>query len=229
MIKEQMPSENYSVIIGGQEASTRLKEIQKFQEGETDIMLSMVTAGGTGISLHDTKGGRRRYVLVSPPESATQTIQCLGRADRIGSKSDSVQRIIFIAGTIEEKIAENLGLKIQTISDLNNDDVRADNLFLFDEVHKMEHNDVIGSYGDDDDEPVDTNQPPKVEKAATIQIGLDRANDRFYVTVPDYMVDAFERGIPVEARVAMSIAGEKYYFNLKLLPIVKEFLQKLNV
>lgn len=217
MLKEQMPNEKHSVIIGGQEASTRLKEIQKFQEGDTDIMLSMVTAGGTGISLHDTKGGRRRYVLISPPESATQTIQCLGRAARIGGKSDSTQRIIFIAGTIEEKIAENLAEKIQTISDLNNDDERADNLFLYDQVHRVQHE-------DEDEEPAAT-----PAKAATIQVGIDRVNNRFFVVVPDYMVDAFEVSIPVEALVSMKSIGDKYYFDMKFLPVMKEYLQKLNV
>lgn len=212
MLKTQMPGVQYSVIIGGQTAAARLRETQKFVDGKTHIILAMITAGGIGISLHDVKGVRPHAGLLFPPESATQLIQALGRLNRLGSKSDSKQRIIFIKGTIEEKIAENLSRKIQTISDLNNDDERADNLFLFDVYHEY-------------DKPEADEEQKKID---TIEITVDKKEKKIVVTVPDYMVDAFENNIPTEAVTTMRIQGKKYFFDLAFFATIKEYLVKLN-
>ena len=214
LVKEQMPDIPHSRIIGGQALSTRMKEIQNFVNGKTHIMISMITAGGTGISLHDVKGVRPRYSLISPPESATQTVQCFGRLDRIGSKSDSTQRVIFIRNTLEEKIRDNLANKIQMIGDLNNDnDDKADNLFLFDVFHKYE--------GKNNDEE-------KTEGAGEIHLDIDQSKKKIIVSVPDYMVDAFEGNIPAEALSTMQIQGKKYYFDVKFYHIIREYLVNLN-
>ena len=216
LVKEQMAHEPFSVIVGGQSASERLKEVERFQEGETNVLLSMIGAGGVGISLHDTKGGRPRYSLISPPESATQTIQAIGRLDRIGSKTDSVQRIIFVADTIEDKIAESLERKIRTIGDLN-DDTEADNLFLYEVYHEYEpHNPEIDS-GDRND-PNDT-----------ISIKIDKVSKKILVTVPGYMVDAFESNIPPQASLNMRLSGDHYIFPLKHYNAIREYLSTLNI
>ncbi|MFS8159924.1 MAG: helicase-related protein [Candidatus Roizmanbacteria bacterium] len=212
--KDQAGNEQYSLIVGGQEAQARLKQVQMFQSGATDIMLAMITAGGIGIGLHDLQGGRPRYGLMSPPESATVTVQALGRIDRIGAKTDSIQRIIFIKDTIEEKIAENLNQKIQTIGDLNGDE-DADNLFLFEVCHKYKD--------DEDDEKVESNFEP-----ATISVAIDKQNNRMIITVPDYMVDSFESGIPKQCLPGMQYEDDKYFFALDHLTDMHEFLNRLN-
>lgn len=211
-----MVKEPHSVIRGGQKATERLGEVDKFQSGETNIMLSMIGAGGTGISLHDTKGGRPRYALHSPPESATQAIQAFGRVDRIGAKTDSKQCVIFVANTIEEKIAESLNRKMQTIGDLNNDQELVDNLFLFEVYHEYNGtNDVEADVHEDEDEPM-------------IQVSVNKQEKQVIVTVPDYMVDEFETSLPAECINGMKIFGDKYKFPLKQYYTIIEFLQRLN-
>lgn len=219
LIGEQMPNEKYAVIVGGQSAAERLKQTEMFQEGQCDILLSMITAGGVGISLHDTKGGRPRYGLISPPESATQTIQALGRLDRIGAKTNSVQRIIFVADTIEDKIAASLEKKIQTIGDLNDSD-DADNLFLYEVYHQYEPK-----------VDPEAQQPAVVSSDADqkISMKIDKTTKKIAVSVPNYMVDAFENGIPPKACLTMKVIGDKYMFGLEHYASIREYLTKLNV
>lgn len=214
LITEQMAHEKFAVIIGGQSAAERLKQIESFQNGECDVMLSMIGAGGVGISLHDTKGGRPRYSLISPPESATQTIQILGRLDRIGAKTNSVQRIIFVSDTIEDKIASSLEKKMQTIGDLNDADGDADNLFLYEVYHEYEPKDSTIDDQDDND---------------TISMKVDKETRKVIVNVPDYMVEAFENGIPPQTTLTMRIHGSEYHFDIGHFHTIREYLAKLNV
>ena len=213
MIKKEMPGEKISTIIGGQEASERLEQVDKFQAGEHCIAVVMIGAGGTGIGMHDIKGGLPKYTLISPPESATQLVQALGRVDRIGAKTDSVQRIVFIAETIEEQIAENLGKKMKMIGDLNGDeDSAADNIFMFDIVHKFEEN------NESFENPLG---------AKSIKVTVDQKTSTIIVEVPDYMVDAFENGVPQAAITTMKIKGSAYHFDLQHRAIIQEFLDRL--
>jgi hypothetical protein len=46
-------------------------------------------------------------------------LQTIGRVDRAGSKTDSVQRILFAAGTVEEKVETSVRAKLKNISDLH--------------------------------------------------------------------------------------------------------------
>jgi len=210
LLRKEMPSEKVSVIIGGQEASVRLAEVDKFQSGETKIAVVMIGAGGTGIGMHDTKGGLPKYALLSPPESATQLIQALGRVDRIGAKTDSIQRIIFVAGTIEEQIAENLSKKMRMMGDLNGDeDSASDNLFMYDVVH---------DYKEEDKEKFEPQQ-------GSIKVAIEAKT--MIIEVPDYMVDAFENGLPQAAIPSMQIKGSKYHFDIKHRAILQEFLENL--
>jgi hypothetical protein len=211
MIRAEMPDEPISVIKGGQEAFERLRQVDDFQEGRSNIMITMITAGGIGIGLHDVNGVRKRYGLHSPPESATQTVQAIGRMDRLGSKSDSVQRLVFIKDTIEEKVAEGVLKKMQTIGDLNGEEDSADNIFLFDVVHNYEEAPVADTVGE----------------AGQVRISVDKKAKQMVVTVPDYMVDAFENGMPQIAKASVIIEGEKYRFKMEYYAIIQEFLEKL--
>jgi len=224
-------NEPFSVIRGGQTASDRLNEVEKFQKGETKVVLSMLSVGGVGISLHDTLGEHPRYTVMSPPESATQALQGLGRADRLNSKSDSKQVIIFIADTIEEKIAESLNNKMRTIGDLNNDDEKADNLFLFEVYHNYEKED--NEYDNHDHTHGHSNNnnenKPSESDENSIKVNINREDKQVIVSVPDYMVDPFESGLPAECISGMNIHGDKYKFPLKNYYIIVEYLRKLNI
>lgn len=214
VLREKFSQHKFSSIIGGQTAFERLKELEAFQKGQNRIIVAMTGAGGVGIGMHDVYGNYRRYGLISPPESATQTVQCIGRMDRIGTKSDSIQRIIFIAGTIEEKIAENLTKKMKAIGDVNcAEDV--DNIFLYDKVHDYE---AVKA----ETKAYDNNI------AGQIKIKKSKARGVVIIHIPNYMIDAFESGIPPECRVTMKINKGAYEFKLDQLPIIKEYLQRLT-
>lgn len=107
------------LIIGGQNAADRQKNIDRFQKDESHIILCNIKAGGVGISLHDINGHRRRLALISPTFSGMDLKQALGRVHRAGGKSASIQKIFFAANTIEEDICEKVRKKLELIDHLN--------------------------------------------------------------------------------------------------------------
>ena len=213
LLREKYSQHNFSSIIGGQTAFERLKQLESFQKGENRVIIAMTGAGGVGIGMHDVYGNYRRYGLISPPESATQTVQCLGRMNRIGSKSDSIQRIIFIAGTIEENIAKNLTRKMRAIGDVNcAEDV--DNIFLFDKVHNYE--------------AAKAKTPSENNVAGEIKIKKSKSRGKAIIQIPNYMIDAFESGLPPQCKASMQMNKGLYEFDLKLMPDIKEYLMRLT-
>lgn len=112
-----------SVIVGGQSARVRESEIARFQCNSANVLISNIKAGGVGLSLHDTDGGHPRVALISPPDSAVDLIQVLGRIRRVGMKSPAVNRILFAADTIEEKVYKNVRCKIHQIETINDGDL----------------------------------------------------------------------------------------------------------
>lgn len=125
------------LIYGEQTADVRDKNINKFQENKSKIIICNIKVGGIGISLHDQYGGHPRASLISPTWDAIDLVQALGRIHRAGSKSKSLQRIIYTANTIEEKIAEKLQKNLKDINSLNNGDVDLTNIIFEKERKKM--------------------------------------------------------------------------------------------
>lgn len=112
------------VIHGGQSQEERDNAINMFTENKTNIIICNIKAGGVGISLHDIHGGHPRASIISPPWSSIDLVQALGRIHRAGSKSKSMQRIVYTANTIEEKIAEKLRVKLKNLNTLNDGGVK---------------------------------------------------------------------------------------------------------
>lgn len=106
-------------IEGGQHAAVREETIQQFQANDLHVILCNTSAGGVGVSLHDEIGDRPRLSLLSPTDNAKELHQVLGRIDRAGAKSDTVQRILFASGTIEEEVAKNFRRKLENLSILH--------------------------------------------------------------------------------------------------------------
>ena len=100
----------------------RIKNIEKFQNNETDLIILNIQAGSLGISLNDTHGVPR-IALLSPSFSSTDLQQALGRIYRAGSKSAALQRIIYCAHTVEEVICNRLKKKLQFLPELNDNDL----------------------------------------------------------------------------------------------------------
>lgn len=95
-----------SIICGGQDQEKRDKIINNFNDNKTKIIICNIKAGGVGISLHDIHGNHPRASLISPTWNSLELVQALGRIHRAGGLSKSIQRIVYAANTIEEKIAD---------------------------------------------------------------------------------------------------------------------------
>lgn len=90
----------------------REENMNAFQRNESPIILCNITAGGVGINLHDTTGERPRVSLISPHDSAEVIAQVIGRVDRAGAQTNTIQHIIFAAGTVEEDVSKNYRKKL---------------------------------------------------------------------------------------------------------------------
>jgi len=106
-------------IYGGQPSIERDLSIAHFQSDSKRVCLCMIQAGGLGVSLHDLKGDHPRVSLLTPPYSAVELKQALGRVHRAGGKSKSIQRIVFAAGTVEDKACVAVRRKLINIGTIN--------------------------------------------------------------------------------------------------------------
>ena len=112
------------VIHGGQTQEQRDTAIESFQNNKSNIIICNIKAGGIGISLHDIHGGHPRASIISPPWSSIELVQALGRIHRAGGKTKSIQRIVYTANTIEEKIADKLRTKLNNLNQINDGEVK---------------------------------------------------------------------------------------------------------
>lgn len=124
------------VIYGEQTDDERQFNIDSFQSNREKLIICNIKAGGVGISLHDTDGNHKRISLISPCWSSIDLTQALGRVHRAGGKSKSLQRIIYAANTVEEKIAEKVQLKLKDLNSINNGDLDLTNI-VFEKKHKQ--------------------------------------------------------------------------------------------
>lgn len=107
------------IIRGGQTATARQDAIDQFQANQVRVCVANTAAGGTGVSLHDMHGGFPRIALISPSYNAKELQQALGRVDRVGAKTNVLQRVLTAGGTVEETILNTLQQKISYLSLLN--------------------------------------------------------------------------------------------------------------
>jgi SNF2 family DNA or RNA helicase len=121
ILKEELKTN--CIIIGGQTLQEREENIKKFQDNKSRVIICNIKAGGIGISLHDVHGDHPRVSLISPSWDATSLVQTLGRVHRAGGKTKSLQRIVFCAGTIEERISKVLSTKLNNLSSINDGDL----------------------------------------------------------------------------------------------------------
>jgi SNF2 family DNA or RNA helicase len=111
------------VIYGNQKIEERTEAIRIFQAGKTRVLFSTIDSGGASINLHDETGGAPRLALICPTWRATSLRQALGRVHRAGSKSKSVQKLLYAAGTVEEGIAARVMGKLDQIDTINDADL----------------------------------------------------------------------------------------------------------
>jgi SNF2 family DNA or RNA helicase len=116
------------LLHGQQTQEERDKNINLFQENKSKIVIANIKVGGVGVSLHDLHGGHPRAAILSPTWNAIELMQALGRVHRANGKSKSLQRIIYVANTVEERIADKLKLKLKNINEINNGDIDLTNI-----------------------------------------------------------------------------------------------------
>lgn len=119
-------------IDGSQVGETGIKDrrasIEAFQANREKIIICNVDAGGVSVSLHDEMGGHPRIGFVSPGWSAVKLRQVFGRLHRAGAKSKALYRVVFSAGTVEDRICSSLRGKLNRMDALQDGDLMADNL-----------------------------------------------------------------------------------------------------
>ena len=81
-----------------------------------------------GINLQDLDGNHPRLTLFSPPYSVIKLKQAFGRVHRENSKSKSIQKIVYAAGTPEERVVELMGTKLENLTMINNGKITDEDL-----------------------------------------------------------------------------------------------------
>ncbi len=104
--------------------AVRQQNVDDFQAGKEKVILVNIASGGAGLSLHDIDGLNPRLALISPSYSAVLMRQATGRVWRENSKSKSVQKILFVAGTVEERVCQNVQEKLKNLDILNDGDLK---------------------------------------------------------------------------------------------------------
>lgn len=106
-------------IDGRQNAKQREDAIARFQHDHSRVIACNTAAGGVGVSLHDVTGKHPRAAIISPSWNEKDIVQVIGRVHRAGGKTPSMQRILFAAGTVEEKVQQSVNQKIKRLKTLN--------------------------------------------------------------------------------------------------------------
>ena len=73
--------------------------------------------------MHDTEGDHPRVSLISPTFSAIDLKQALGRVHRADGASKSIQKIVFAADTVEDKVCLAVRRKLNNIDLINDDEL----------------------------------------------------------------------------------------------------------
>jgi hypothetical protein len=120
--------ETQCTVHGGQTgvrgSAERQNWIDRFQRNWEDFCVVNIKAGGVGTSFHDPNGVVPRATLVCPTFSAVDLRQALGRVRRSGGAA-SIQKIVYVSGTIEEAAAKSVTKKLGNLDALNDGDLRS--------------------------------------------------------------------------------------------------------
>jgi hypothetical protein len=121
-LRELIP--HLPVIEGDTSMDERADILRRFGADEVRIVAANLATAGEGLDgLQDLRGEFPRLALISPGFNAVQLKQALGRVHRANARSKSVQRIVFAAGTVEERACEAVRAKISNMALLNDGDL----------------------------------------------------------------------------------------------------------
>jgi len=120
-----------SMIFGEQEKYGLSREvvIENFQNGKEKMILCTSDAGGQSLDLHDVQGNGQRVSLICPTYNPITLQQVLGRTYRANTKSTPIMKLVYAAGTVEEKVCDVVNKKLDNIAALNDGDLMEPDLF----------------------------------------------------------------------------------------------------
>ena len=101
----------------------RDENIATFNDDRSPYIISTAASGGIAISLPDRHGNFPRLGLVSPGYSAREFRQVCGRLPRVDSVTKSIYRVLFAAGTPQEKVHRKLAGKLNNLDTLMDGDL----------------------------------------------------------------------------------------------------------
>ncbi|NOY58903.1 MAG: DEAD/DEAH box helicase family protein [Calditrichaeota bacterium] len=100
-LTEKYGENSFSRVYGSNKDAK--KEIQRFQKGETKVLVATPQSGGTGINLDDVIGDKpRSMIVITPPFSAMDNVQMAGRIVRVTTKSRAKVYFIFSDTEVDE-------------------------------------------------------------------------------------------------------------------------------
>lgn len=118
LIAAGVPESDIGELHGGATttAAQKKKAMDEFQSNKKKVMIATVQSGGTGINLDDTTGTRpRTVVMTTPPFTANDMAQAIGRVHRLNTKSASRVRGILSDTEIDRWNGELLKNKFKTL------------------------------------------------------------------------------------------------------------------
>lgn len=118
-------------INGDVKESDRVKYQTLFQTESVFALVLTAGSGGESISLHDLNGRRSRVSLICPIFSAIKLKQIFGRVWRAGSKSKSVQKLIFASNSLEAQMCFKIQEKLDRLELLTDGDLAAGDPLTF--------------------------------------------------------------------------------------------------
>lgn len=118
LIAAGIPEADIGELHGGatKTADAKKKAMERFQSGKSKVMIATVQSGGTGINLDDTVGDRpRTVIMMTPPFTANDMAQAIGRVHRLNTKSAARVRGVLSDTEIDRWNAELLQKKFRTL------------------------------------------------------------------------------------------------------------------
>ena len=80
----------------GSDNGRKVRDVNRFQDGEIKILIATAQSGGTGLSLDDIYGDSpRTLIMMTPPYSALEFVQMCGRINRLTTLSKGEVYAIF--------------------------------------------------------------------------------------------------------------------------------------
>ena len=111
---------NTTCIYDGRNEKMRGKNVELFQSNHEPVLVTNIAAAKEGLNLGDETGGHPRLAILSPTYSVLKLKQALGRVHRENSKTKSIQKILYVAGTQEEDVVDSMGQKLENLTLINN-------------------------------------------------------------------------------------------------------------